>query len=370
MTKKSLFIIFVSLFLLAFLGFINQVNDNGVEINPNLKTDKRYQQNHLTSNSIDTVIANVEKSELSKQISLKSIDEYYLALTQAMELVDATERTSSVSLLLTTLSNQHTISDAFNWLLLQEQSTEIGEYYFRLLKDYITVNPSHAGDIILSLSNFDAKQSIVNEYVHQLALKDPLIALAWSNNLQEESLKHSAQQQTFKAWLIASPKESLDYLSTFNELNEYLKSDIISQAANNISRKDYADTAQNLYQYPEQYRGKIAYSVISYWPDDKLDQAMLWITTLDNGTAKNLAIKSYVDKTGIQQGAATTFDLIETVNNQELRFNLTQRAFNTWYQQTPSEATQHLQQLPYLSAQEKNQLHNNNQQPVASPRYK
>lgn len=355
--------------VLLILSFILLPQEKGVEINDDLNYPNKPTTSVISTVQLTKNMVKNHNNSVKAVASSNSVEDYFYALNQAMELSNDIERTKKVTAVLVELSTLYTMQDALYWLSTQEQTTEIGEYYYRLLKIYMNENLNEAGDIILTLSSFDAKESIIKDYVYQLSLQDPYRALAWADNLMESDLKSSAQQNIFKTWVESSPKQALDYLSSFSDLEPNLKSDIINTAANRLSQQSYQETAQALYQYPVSYRGKIAYSVISHWPKNKMPEAVDWLKALDNSPTKDLAIKSYVDLNGIEGDLNNTFELIESIVDHQLRSSLTKRTFSAWYQRSPNAALTGVDGLSYLTSQQKKSLIESAKTINTSPRY-
>lgn len=345
MSQRLVFItgLFLGFLAVSVVVFCHLVEDNDrVVINQTLIY--KAKPNPLPAN-IKQHQSVSETASIKIKHNTKISDQYELIekLDRTMKIEGLNERSKEVYRLLA-YAEAHNIMQIIDWLSTQEQTTEVGEYYFPLLQKLAKYNHEAAGDVILSLTNFDAKASIVSDYAHNLAVTEPLKTIAWLDNINETDIRDFAKIEVFNVWFDNNLEQALDVLYLDSTVNFAIKNQIISKAASKICKQDPLLTAELISQFSYRLQPEIAYSVISFWPQDKLDQAIAWINTLANVKNKDRAITSYIDSTGIRQNLRESLLLTEGVNNVELRNQLQSRLIYSWYQQEPLAATQYAKQ--------------------------
>lgn len=313
------------------------------KLTPNMRQSEK--QSHLA----------VVNESLTPLPSEEIKNDYINDLSYALSIENNPRRVSIVKSILNEWFNVNN-AKVINWLLNQEKTTEMGEYLQYILQKSMLNNLIEAGEIIVDLPNFDAKQSIINDYLTQLTPLNPDLALSWSFKLGSEYI-NNAQSALFEIWAANDPETVLDYLLIYNEIDETVKQNVLIATANQFASQDPIQFSAMFWQYPEKYHPQFVYSIIANWPKNKLTQAKHWIDSIDDGQLKNQAIKSYIDYVGGGYNPEETMALAQEIAELEMRYLSTRQVYYEWSQTAPSDAMQAIAKTNLPSTMQQQLLH-------------
>lgn len=346
---------FTSIAMIFFAGqfFINQ---NSNQSSPSSSKTLFITQTKSTEQPQQSAVSPSQALSEPTSTNQQTKDKVYFIeqLDQATQITSFHQRAPLIKMLLAQWAKQD-IQAVLSWLEQQPESHELGEYYSPIIQYYMQLDAYDAGELILTLPNFDAIPSIISHYVDYLVKIDVDSALAWVEDITEPFARQNATQQLLNTWARISPQDAILFLTENSQLEEHTRSAAMTTVANTLSRQSHDDTVTLLHQYPDDIQPKLAYSVISHWPITEADNAIDWIYTLD-GALKDEAIHSYIDYFGVSEQPEISFNLSTNIANTELKSRLLHRVLIQWHQTEPNIATQELLSNVNLSDSEKQQL--------------
>ncbi|WP_144207590.1 hypothetical protein [Shewanella donghaensis] len=342
----SKLLIILALVLIVYYGYLNRLN--GIELSMKISIAEEIKQPIFAEyefyDEIDTLPINTE-------IAAR---DFYQLLNGALLQSSPQIRSTKIKQLLSLWMNEDILA-VLIWLEQQPFSHEVGEYYSPIIQRYRQDDIESAGELILSLPNYNTLPSIVLDYVSYLAEIDSMAAAIWIDSISDETLKIQAQRQLLQTWSQHSPHEVIQHLIDNADINVSIRADIIKDIVNQISRNEPLATIQSLHLYPEEFQIQIAYSLISHWKTSAQHSAVEWINTLD-GRVKDKAVHSYIDYFGVTQNPLNSFTLVTKMRDSPLKNTLLLRVLKQWHQVSPLAAKSHLLNSTNLSQQNKEKI--------------
>ncbi|MDQ9090339.1 hypothetical protein RC083_01890 [Pseudoalteromonas haloplanktis] len=326
MTKKNLLLIMAVLAGLSIYYVNIQKNLPSVS---DLPTPKNKGEQASTASIINS--ADLDNLEL-KQVTI-SQDEvqanYLFSIEKSLRLKNEQERINQVSHYIVKWIEQDPYF-CLSWLLSQPQNTEISLYTNKAIQALIVFDLDRSGQVILDFEQLRTNQSLVNEYITAAVKIDPYATLEWLHYIDNRQVYKDAELVLLQTWANQSPLNMLDYVIATDEISASSRQQALTHAALQLSKNKPQNLVDDFYSYPQEVQPNLAYSIVSQWPAQNLDELLEWLYLLDEGDVKDQAIRSYIDYVGVENPSSQMRYLIDKVKNSSERKALKARfiAFN------------------------------------------
>ena len=262
--------------------------------------------------------------------------DYANTLREALQMEHSGDREERIYELLESWANEDPRA-SYEWLLAQGDTEENRDYASRILEIYLKNDIDAAGDLVLNHVNNFNDRGVMEQYSYELSQEDPQRALHWSYGVADQKLRQAAQNTALNAWVENSPRDALDSLNEFTDLNAQELQEVASTASQIISNVDPEGMADTISRYAPSVQAEIAYGVATSWSRQNSAKAKNWIEQLNSGETKDRAIAGYVNSRTFQS-PVDAFALAEQAYDENTRKNLISEVFTNWYSKSPSDA--------------------------------
>jgi hypothetical protein len=192
--------------------------------------------------------------------------------------------------------------------------------------------------LILNSEDPMLQRKVASQMVGEWTKYDRQGALAWVESLSDEQARNSSVGQVLNHWIQSEPSEAISYM--VNDLPENRLSSNLSSAYSQWARQDPEAAVAGLAQLPDSEKVKEAdiYNRVAqaYVQHDPM-AASEWISTLDDGPARDASVKTLVgniSKTDPEAG----FIWSETIADADARKNSLRQTVQKWVKDDPDAA--------------------------------
>ncbi len=192
--------------------------------------------------------------------------------------------------------------------------------------------------LILESEDPMLQRKVASQMVGEWTKYDREGALAWVEALSDEQARNNSVGQVLNHWIQSEPLEAMDYM--VNDLPENRLNSNLSSAFSQWARQDPEAAIAGLAQLPEseQLKPEGIYNRVAqaYVQHDPM-AASEWITTLDDGPARDASVKtlvSNISKTDPEAG----FIWSETIAAEKARKNSLRQTVQKWVKDDPDAA--------------------------------
>lgn len=264
--------------------------------------------------------ADLESIEL-KQVTVSQDDvqaNFLFSIEKSLRLKNEQERINQVSHYIVKWIEQDPYF-CLSWLLSQPQNTEISLYINKAIQALIVFDLDRSGQVILDFEQLRTNQSLVNEYITSAVKIDPYATLEWVRYIDNRQVYKDAELVLLQTWANQSPLNMLDYVIATDEISASNRQQALTHAALQLSKNKPQNLVDDFYAYPQEVQPSLAYSIVSQWPAESLDEVFEWLYLLDEGDVKDQAIRSYIDYVGVENSSSQVRNLIDKVKNSSER---------------------------------------------------
>ena len=192
--------------------------------------------------------------------------------------------------------------------------------------------------LILDSEDPMLQRKVASQMVREWTKYDRPAALAWVEGLSDEQARNNSVGQVLGHWIQSEPNEAIQYI--VNDLPENRLSSNLSSAYSQWAQQDPEAAVAGLAQLPESEKlqeadiyNRVAQAYVQHDPM----AASEWISTLDDGPARDASVKtlvSNISKTDPEAG----FIWSETLSDDNARKNSLRQTVQKWVKDDPDAA--------------------------------
>jgi hypothetical protein len=278
-----------------------------------------------------------------------------LALTFIDLLVDEVQKDQIMRALIEQWAAKD-LPSTLSWMSSRELSESMEELKQTLILRSTGQESAAPDTAIRNMAAGQEKNKLAREYADQLAKTDISAAANWARSLDDPEAYKVALSAVFEAWVLQEPDKRKILQELLAESDSQVRDHLINEVALDIASSNPQDLAAMINQVPETAQSQVAEKIVRFWQVRSSEDTLKWITGLDAGPVKDRAAGVMAELLLNANNNEQAIALIKQMQEQTTRYESSKSLINRIKQRDPAEARKILDQLEFLSKEEKESI--------------